>query len=128
MRGSELFGVQNGYGKQTVEWINEYATKNKLKLEARLYGQVIHTQYFGDFEMFSWMGNVKVARRITTLVSKRFHTKIIEGGYKTRENILSTRKIDYALVKEGIRIIGKLKFESLRFGKGEWSIIDEETN
>lgn len=128
MGSSESFGAQSGYGERVVGWINEYSIKNKLKLEARLYGHVIHTQNFGDFEMFSWMGDVKAARRATVQASKRFHIRVIEGGYKTKVSVFSTTKIDYAMIREGTRIVGKIKFESPRLGRSTWSIIDEESN
>ena len=35
---SETFGVEKGYGKQAVDWLNEEAKENGLKFEARLYG------------------------------------------------------------------------------------------
>ncbi len=126
MASSELFGAQSGYGSRIVEWINGYAAKNGLKLEARTYDRVVHTQNFGDFEMFSWMGNVKAARRATIQASKRFHVRVIEGGYKTKESMFSTTKIDYAMIRDGTRIVGKIKFEAPRIGRGEWIIKEEE--
>ena len=57
------------------------------KLEARLYGYDISTENFGDFEMFSWMGDVQIARKLIIKASKRFKIKIIEGGYKPKDKI-----------------------------------------
>lgn len=128
MASSESFGVQSGYGKQVVEWINEYASKNKIDLEARLYNHTIRTQNFGNFEMFSWMGNIKSARRTIVQASKRFHVRVIEGGYKTKEGIFSTTKIDYAMVREGSRIMGKIKFDAPRISRGTWTIREEEVD
>ena len=126
MSSSETYGIQKGYGVRVVAWINEYAAKKGLKLETRLYGHTIHTQNFGDFEMFSWMGDVKAARRATVQAAKRFRIRIIEGGYKTRESMFSTSKVDYGMVRDGARMVGKIKFESPRIGSRMWRVSGEE--
>ncbi|MEM3064658.1 MAG: hypothetical protein QW177_04725 [Candidatus Nitrosotenuis sp.] len=122
---SETFGVEKGYGKQAVDWLNEEARQNNLKFEARLYGQEIETQNFGSFEMFSWVGDIQVARKLTIKVSKRFKIKVIEGGYKTKEKILKLKKQDYGLVRKGDKVIGHLAFSAPRFG-GNWEVTQEE--
>ena len=53
MRDSETFGVEKDHGEEIVDWLNERAKSQKIKLEARLYGYTISTKNFGDFEMFS---------------------------------------------------------------------------
>ena len=126
MKDSESFGAENGYGQKVVEWINEQSQKNKIKFEARLYGHTITTQNFGSFEMFSWMGDVQIARKLIIKASKRFKIKVIEGGYKTKERILHMKKSDYALVRKGDRIIGHLEFEASRLGKDKWQVKAEE--
>lgn len=126
MASSESFGVKEGHGKQVIEWINERATKSDAKLEARLYDHLLHTQNFGNFEMFSWMGSAKVARRLVIQASKRFRVRIIEGGYKTRESIISTTKIEYAMVRDGDKVVGKIKFETSRLGRNPWRVKLEE--
>ena len=126
MASSETFGVQEGRGEAAVAWINEYAKKNGLKLEARLYGHTVRTQNFGGFEMFSWMGNAKAARQAVIRASKRFHVRVIEGGYKTREGMFSTTKTDYAMVRDGSRTVGKIKFEAPRIGSRMWEPVSEE--
>lgn len=122
---SETFGIEKGYGKEAVDWLNEEARKNNLKFEARLYGQEITTQNFGTFEMFSWMGDMQVARKLTLKVSKRFKIKVIEGAYKTKERIFKMKKQDYGLVRRGDKVIGHLEFSSSRLG-GKWEVIEEE--
>ncbi|MFM8658399.1 MAG: hypothetical protein ACKOCQ_00445 [Candidatus Nitrosotenuis sp.] len=122
---SETFGIESGYGPEIIQWLNEEAKKDKLKFEARLYGQTIETQNFGSFELFSWVGDVQVARKLTVKASKRFKVKVIEGGYKTKEKILKMSRQDYAMVKKGDRVIGHLEFSAPRFG-GSWQIVQEE--
>ncbi len=92
MKESESFGVEEGYGSKVVEWVNEEAQKQGLKIEARLYGYKLTTQNFGTFEMFSWMGNVQAARKLIIKASKRFKIKVIEGGYRTKEKIFHFKK------------------------------------
>ena len=125
MRDSETFGAEVGSAEDVVKWMNEEATRRKAKFEARLYGYVISTDNFGKFEMFSWMGDVKLARHLITKASKRFKAKVIEGGYKTKDKVYSTKKSDYAMVRKGDRVIGHLQFSAPRFG-GDWKLVAEE--
>ena len=111
MRESETFGSEEGSGEELVQWLNEEAKKKKMKFEARLYDYVIKTENFGTFEMFSWMGDVKTARSLIVKASKKFRVKVIEGGYKAKEKIYSTKKADFAMVRKGDRIIGHLKYQ-----------------
>jgi hypothetical protein len=126
MKESESFGVEEGYGSKVVEWVNEEAQKQGLKIEARLYGYKIITQNFGTFEMFSWMGNVQAARKLIIKASKRFKIKVIEGGYRTKEKIFHFKKSDYAMVRSGDKVLGHLEFEASRFGRKKWKIKAEE--
>ena len=126
MRDSETFGAEKGFGAKVVEWINEEAKKQELKMEARLYGYDLITNNFGTFEMISWMGNVQAARKLIVKASKRFKIKIIEGGYRTKETILHFKKSDYGIVRKGDKIIGHLEFEASRFGREKWKIKEEE--
>ncbi len=123
---SETFGVEKGHGREAVDWINESARHDKVKLEARLYGHILETKNFGSFEMFSWIGDVKAARRQTIKASKRFRIKVIEGSYKTKETIFHAKKTDYAMVRRGDKIIGRLELASSRFKSGSWSVVEEE--
>ena len=126
MGNSETFGVQKGHGKEIVEWLNEQSKTQKTKLEARLYNYEISTKNFGDFEMFSWMGDVQIARRMIIKASKKFKIKVIEGGYKPKEKVFKMKKFDFAKVKKGNKTIGQIEFAVSRFGNAQWEIQDEE--
>ena len=126
MRDSETFGIEKGRGEEVVTWLNEQAKSQKIKLEARLYGYSVSTKNFGDFEMFSWMGDVQVARKLVIKASKRFKIRIIEGGYKPKDKIFKMKKIDFAKVKKGDKTIGLIEFTASRFGNGQWEIENEE--
>ncbi len=126
MKDSETFAVESGYGSKVIEWLNEEAKENNLKFEARLYDQTLSTQNFGSFEMFSWIGNVHIARKMIIKASKRFKIKIIEGGYKTKERILHFKKSDYGIVRRGDKIIGHIELETSRFGRDKWKVKSEE--
>ncbi|MCY4252574.1 MAG: hypothetical protein OXU86_06225 [Thaumarchaeota archaeon] len=126
MASSESFGAQEGHGERVVAWINERAAKDGARLEARLYGHTIRTRNFGSFEMFSWVGDARAARRAVVRASRRFRVRVIEGGYKARERVLSTRRVDYAMVRDGERVLGRLKFEAPRLRGGPWALCGEE--
>ncbi len=126
MKDSETFGVEKGHGEELVNWVNEYAQEQGLKLEARLYGKELITSNFGTFEMFSWMGEVQIARKLIIKASKRFKVKVIEGGYKTKERTFQLKKLDYAMVRKGDKVIGHLQFESPILGGKGWKIKAEE--
>ena len=126
MGNSETFGVQKGHGKEIVDWLNQQSKIQNNKLEARLYNYEISTKNFGDFEMFSWMGDVQIARRMIIKASKKFKIKIIEGGYKPKEKVFKMKKFDFAKVKKGDKTIGQLELAVSRFGNAQWEIQDEE--
>ena len=126
MRDSETFGVEKGYGEDIVSWLNNQSKIQGVKLEARLYGYEISTKNFGDFEMFSWIGDVQIARKMIIKASKRFKIKVIEGGYKPKEKLVRLKKFDFAKVKKGDKTIGQLEFVSSRFGNNQWEIQNEE--
>jgi hypothetical protein len=126
MAGSESFGVESGFGEQVLEWMNSEAKKRKSKFEARAYSYEITTKNFGTFEMFSWIGDVKAARSLITKASKRFKIRVIEGGYRTKEKLLKTKKTDFAMVRKGERVIGHLEFSSSLFGDTRWKLETEE--
>ena len=123
---SETFGVEKGHGEEIITWLNEKAKSQDKKLEARLYGYDISTENFGDFEMFSWMGDVQIARKLIIKASKRFKIRIIEGGYKPKEKIFRMKKFDFGKVKRGNKTIGQLEFTVSRFGNNQWEIQNEE--
>jgi len=124
MKDSETFGIERGHGEEVVAWLNEQSKNSKF--EARLYGYSITTQNFGDFEMFSWRGEVQIARKLIIKASKRFKIKVIEGGYQPKEKLFRIKKFDFAKVHKGDKTIGQLEFEISRFGNGQWEIKNEE--
>jgi len=126
MGNSETFGIEKGHGEEVISWLNEKSKSQGTKLEARLYGYEISTENFGDFEMFSWIGDVQIARKLIIKASKRFKIKIIEGGYKSKEKIFKMKKLDYAKVKKGDKTIGQLEFTVSRFRNKQWEIQNEE--
>jgi len=126
MADSETFGVEKGHGEEVVSWLNDQAKSQSIKLEARLYGYTVTTENFGEFEMFSWIGNVQHARKMIIKASKRFKVKVIEGGYKPKEKIIKMKKFDFAKVKKGDKTIGQLEFVVSRFGNKHWEIQNEE--
>ncbi len=123
---SETFGIEKGQGEEVITWLNGQAKSQGTKLEARLYGYDISTKNFGDFEMFSWIGDVQIARKLIIKASKRFRIKIIEGGYKPKEKVFRMRKFDYAKVKRGDKTIGQLEFVVSRLGNNQWEVQNEE--
>ena len=123
---SETFGIEKGHGEEVLAWLNEQAKTQGGKLEARLYGYSISTKNFGDFEMFSWMGDVQIARKLVIKASKRFKVKVIEGGYKPKEKIFRMKKFDYAKIKKGDKTIGQLELVVSRLGNKQWEIENEE--
>ena len=126
MAASEAFGVESGFGEQVLDWMNAEAKKRKSKFEARAYNYEITTKNFGTFEMFSWIGDVKVARRLIIKASRHFKVRGIEGGYKTKEKVYRRTKSDYAIVRKGERTIGHLEFSASLFGDTKWKLKDEE--
>ena len=126
MGESETFGVESGFVEQAIEWMNSEAKKRKSKFEARSYSYEITTKNFGTFEMFSWIGDVKAARSLITKASRRFKIRVIEGGYRTKEKVLKSKKTDFAMVRKGDRVIGHLEFSSSLFGDTRWKLKTEE--
>lgn len=126
MGDSETFGVEKGHGKEVIAWLNTHSNEKGIKLEARLYGYTVSTSNFGDFEMFSWIGDVQAARKLTIKASKRFKVKVIEGGYKPKERVFRVKKYDYGKVRKGEKNIGQIEFVASRFGNNQWEVNDEE--
>ena len=124
MKDSETFGIEKGHGEEVIAWLNDQS--KDAKFEARLYGYSVVTKNFGEFEMFSWRGDVQVARKLIIKASKRFKIRVIEGGYKPQERIFRMKKFDYAKVRKGDKTIGQLEFEVNRLGNNQWEIKNEE--
>jgi hypothetical protein len=123
---SESFGIEKGYGKEAVDWMNEDARKMGWKFQARLYDYEISTKNFGQFEMYSWIGDPKAARDLAVRTSKRFKIKMIEGGYKTKQPIFKVSRNEYGIVRKGDRSIGQIEFTSSRLTGSKWTVTKEE--
>ncbi|MGB6464420.1 MAG: hypothetical protein WA799_08075 [Nitrosotalea sp.] len=127
MADAESFGIEKGYGRQVVDWINGEVKRLDLKLEARLYDYEITTKNFGIFEMFSWIGESKTARSLTVRASKRFKIKVIEGGYTPIRLIIKvSSRNEYGIVRKGDRVIGQIEFTSSRLTNSRWIVSKEE--
>ena len=126
MANSETFGVEKGHGEKIVGWLNEQSKIQNIKLEARLYNYEVSTKNFGYFEMFSWMGDVQIARKMIIKASRKFKIKVIEGGYKPKEKLFKMKKFDFAKVKKGDKTIGQPEFAVSRIGNAQWEIQNEE--
>ncbi len=126
MADSESFGIEKGHGKEAVGWMNEEAKKMNWKFEARLYDYEISTKNFGQFEMYSWIGDPKAARDLVIRTSKRFKIKVIEGGYKTRQLVMKIARNEYGIVRRGERAIGQIEFASTRLTGSKWTVTNEE--
>jgi len=46
MGDSETFGIEKDHGKEVIAWLNEYAEKHNMNLEARLYGYTIYKKFW----------------------------------------------------------------------------------
>jgi len=123
---SESFGIEKGYGKEAVDWMNEEARKMDWKFQARLYDYEISTKNFGQFEMYSWIGDPKAARDLAVRTSKRFKIKVIEGGYKTKQLTFKISRNEYGIVRKGDRSIGQVEFTSSRLTGSKWVVTKEE--
>ncbi|MGI0101795.1 MAG: hypothetical protein ACREA7_04275 [Nitrosotalea sp.] len=127
MADAETFGIEKGYGRQAVDWMNEEAKRSDLKFEARLYDHEVTTKNFGIFEMFSWIGESKTARDLVVRASKRFKIKVVEGGYKTLRLIVKvSSRNEYGIVRKGDRMIGQIEFTSSRLTNSKWIVSKEE--
>lgn len=114
-----------GGRRDVIEWLNETARSEGAKFEARMYGQRVRTDNFGEFDLFSWVGDVKQARRLVLRAGKRFRVMTVEGGYKPKERTFGLSRRDYAMVRRGGKVVGRLLFEAPRLG-GDWRVAGEE--
>jgi hypothetical protein len=124
---AESFGIEKGYGRQAVDWMNEEAKRSDLEFEARLYNYEVTTKNFGIFEMFSWIGGSKIARDLVVKASKRFRIKVIEGGYTPIRLVIKvSSRNEYGIVRKGDRVIGQIEFTSSRLTNSKWVVSKEE--
>lgn len=122
----QVYGTEKGNGEKVVSWLNEQAQSIGLKLEISFESDLLLTQNFGDFELFSLSDDSIPVRKLIYKAGKRFDIKMIEGGYNEKARIIRRKKSDYAKVLKGDKVIGHLELESFRFGAKKWEIKSEE--
>ena len=112
MAGADNFGLEKGKAEKAIEWMNTYASTNKLRFEARLLGQSVETIKFGSFQFFSWSGEWSSARKIIKKVSSKLGIKTIESGFHEKRDLLSAMfgaSSEYAKVYSSGRLVGNLE-------------------
>lgn len=121
MAGADNFAVEQGKGGQAVEWINEYAKRNKLKFEAKLSGYSMESVKFGAFELMSWKGDWSVARNIMKRASAKLRVKTIESGYHEKKDLLSAMfgSAEFGKVYSSGNIVGQVELTSKG---GRWAV------
>ena len=120
MAGSDSFGVEVSKADKVVEWMNEYARKNRQKFESQRQGYTIETVRFGRFEAVSWKGDWNVARSAFKKASGKLNAKVLESGYHEKRALLTAMiggsNSEHAKVYSGGRLVGHLEL-ALRAGK-----------
>jgi hypothetical protein len=125
MAGADSFAVEQGSGKEAVEWMNEYAKKNKMKFEARLQECVMQTAKFGTFEMISWKGEWPAARNIIKKASAKLRIKVLESGYHEKTDLLTSMfgaSSEFAKVYSGGNLVGQIEMAKK---SGKWTAKSE---
>lgn len=125
MAGADNFGLEQGKAAEAIEWIGEYARKNKLKFDAKLTGSSLQTAKFGSFELFAWSGEWSTARNALRKASGKLGIKAIESGFHEERGLLSAMfgaSSEYAKVYSGGRLVGNLE---LAKKSGKWSVRSE---
>lgn len=121
MAGADSFAVEQSNGKEAVDWMNDYAKKNKLKFEAKLEGYSMQSVKFGMFELISWKGEWSVARNIMKKVSGKLRIKTIESGYHEKKDLLSSMfgSAEFGKVYSGGNLVGQIELMSK---DGRWTV------
>jgi hypothetical protein len=125
MAGADSFAVEQGKGEEAVEWMNEYARKNRIKFSAKLKGYSIQTTKFGSFEMIEWKGEWPAARSIIKRASAKLRAKTLESGYHEKKDLLSTMFAggsEFAKVYSGGNLVGQIEMASK---SGRWTVKSE---
>lgn len=120
MAGADNFGLEARKADEAVEWLNEYAGKNKLKLKARLTRDSLETVRFGNFRLVSWDGEWATARNAFKKVSGKLNIKVIESGYHEKQDLLTAflgGGSEYAKVYSSGRLVGNIQLEKK---SGRW--------
>ncbi|MER3407337.1 MAG: hypothetical protein C4292_00480 [Nitrososphaera sp.] len=127
MAGADSFAVEQGSGQEAVEWMNEYAKKNKIKFEASLQegGYVIQTAKFGAFEMISWKGEWPAAHNIIKKASTKLRIKVLESGYHEKTDLLTSMfgaSSEFAKVYSNGNLVGQIEMTKK---SGRWTAKSE---
>ena len=112
--GSDSFGVEASKADKAVEWMNEYAKKNRQNFESQKQGYTIETARFGRFEVISWKGDWNAARSVFKKASAKLNAKVLESGYHEKRDLLTAmmRGSEHAKVYSGGRLVGQLELSN----------------
>jgi hypothetical protein len=121
LAGSDSFAVEFSKADRAVQWMNEYANKNKHKFESLRQGYTIETVRFGKFEVVSWKGDWNAARSIFKKASAKLNAKVLESGYHEKRDLLTAMMggAEHAKVYSGGRLVGQLELVS---ESGKWKV------
>ncbi|WP_299291224.1 hypothetical protein [Nitrosopumilus sp.] len=122
----QVYGTEIGNVEKVSTWLSSQAKDKGLDLDIESKNDLLSTQNFGDFELFSMSSDSSQVRKLLLKAGKRFGIKMIEGGYKEKARIIRRKKSDYARVLKGDKILGHLELETSRFGSKKWEIKLEE--
>jgi hypothetical protein len=125
LAGADTFAVEHSKAKETIEWMNGYAKKNKHKFESKLTGYSMQTIKFGSFEMITWNGDWHVARNIIQKASKQMRAKVIESGYHEKRSLLSAMfggSSEYGKVYSNGKLVGQIEMDKKA---GRWTATAE---
>jgi hypothetical protein len=123
--GADSFAVEQGKGEQAINWMNEYAQKNKIKFEAKLQGYSMPTVKFGAFEFISWKGDWPAARNIIKKASSKLRIKTLESGYHEKTDLLTSMfgaSSEFAKVYSNGNLVGQIEIKSKG---GKWTVKNE---
>ena len=115
MAGSDSFGVEASKADRAIEWMNEYAKKNRQKFESQKQGYLIETVKFGRFEAVSWKGDWNVARGVFKKASSKLNIRVIESGYHEKRDLLTAMMggSEHAKVYSSGRLVGQIELEQI---------------
>jgi hypothetical protein len=119
LANADNFAIEQGKADKAIEWMNLYAKKSNKKFEAKLQGYQLSTIKFGSFEVISWKGDWSYARNVLLKASSKLKIKVLEAGYREKDNLLSSFfgvSSEFAKVYRSGILIGQLELE-LKSGK-----------
>lgn len=122
------FAVEEGYGEKVVTWIREYVQESDVKLDVKTENYSLISKNFGNFDIISWKGEWREARKIILKVSKKMKIKVIDPGYHEKNNLLMSfigASKEYGKVFSKGGFIGVV---TLGVKSGRWVIKSERTS